>query len=347
MEKIKMFLKKYGSLILLGILVFLIILTIILFQRKSGDGNKIEIDIQASKVDSPYFLVGYDVDISLPEEYVGFDSVEPIIQVVRPRDWSLGDFLGSTFGLNTDIVIWEDYFHFDEFTSVVYISSSSILTLESRKTYIPLPFNVNSEKDLQIFLSEYFNIREINNKQVYIEEGKNIYEGEFKFDAFHVGSSELGGYAYRVVTNNLGNLEKLEILLIEKESEFAIYQGLPTSNLDELLQIDRYPMKIVHKKVTERLEDNYIISRLLSLTVKDVEKKYIFNSFETPFIYPTYILTGDGLLEDTRGRTHWSLSQVYICAISPDFLYEREIVEFPNLTDPAPDIREPGYRYIE
>jgi hypothetical protein len=47
------------------------------------------------------------------------------------------------------------------------------------------------------------------------------------------------------------------------------------------------------------------------------------NNFEDKYILPTYKISGDGRLVDSRGEEYWSVSEVFVCAINPEYLLEK------------------------
>ena len=105
--------------------------------------------------------------------------------------------------------------------------------------------------------------------------------------------------------------------------------------MSELVAISRYPKEIHHKTFSDSLQKNYPIEIfLIKDLVTEVQELFLFNTFDTPYIYPTYKLSGDGVIEDYEGDNHRSLTEIYICAINPDYLHERKKIQPDPTGDP-------------
>ena len=56
---------------------------------------------------------------------------------------------------------------------------------------------------------------------------------------------------------------------------------------------------------------------------KEIDNIFLFNDLEDQYIVPTYRIFGDGELVDSKGGKYRTTSNIFICAIDPEFLLEK------------------------
>lgn len=338
MEKIKAFIKKYWFWIILILLFLLTILVVILLFR----GRDEESDIQEVfiSIESPYHSVDSNISVELGALEGNFKDKELVMEISKPTSSFLRNFLIDFVSDDIDMDTYESFSYSVGGISVSFNSLISQLIVSKTRGEWLINYPLLSVSDVEIFIKEYFGLGVQNDSVLRLGNKQTLYEGYFQIEEMNVGALALGGYAYKVLVDNSGQLVDLQILVLEEEN-VKEYQKMPTSPLEILLGIGRYPMSISHTALSKSLhEQPPFIAGTISLEkllVKEVESLYLFNTFETPYIYPTYKLSGDGTVKDIRGETYWSTTEIYICAIAPEYLYEKEILEPAPSADPFVD----------
>jgi adenylate cyclase class IV len=339
MENIKRFIKKYWFWIISILILFLIIILVILLYK---DGQE-EVELEGGRVESPYHIPNYDVRIEIDVAEENFKKREPIIEVSRLSDETLRTFLTTFVSKSIQVNRQEDLYYVHDGISVSFSSEISFLRADKKAGNWLVNYPLLSTEDIGIFLLEYFKVQSQNEILNKLDNGYTQYQGNILFEGVAIGTPVLEGYSYSILVDNLGELVELEILILQ-ESDISSSKNIYTSSLSSLLKMNRYPMDVHHRRISESLYEKsaFIIAtvRLSTFYVKKIDKMYIFNSFDTPYVYPTYRLSGDGVVEDFQGDTYWSYSEIYICAIDPEYLYDREVVIPAPSTDPAVDFYE-------
>jgi len=336
MNKIKQFLKKYGIWLLVGATIGSIIVLIILINREKEED--IPLDLPVEKITSPYIETGERVSISMDTEEENFQEREWVYRVKRPRERLFTNFVENFYEIDEEINMEEEIIITRGEDMFWYHSDIGVLSVFSEGLVLDL--KITYAADVSSFFSQYFGIRDVINTEVKNTERGILYAGYFEYNGIKVGSSNIGGYSYKLEIDNNGRLRELSVLLLE-ETDLERYQAMPTTPLSDLLQIRTYPKKIVNKTIEQRFYEQSSITRgsasLDSITVKEKDLLYLLNDFEDQFILPTYKISGDGELVDSKGQRYWTTSDIFICAIDPEYLYgkpEEDYREQPH-SDPS------------
>jgi hypothetical protein len=327
MNKIKQFLKKYGIWLLLGVVIGSIIVLIILIIREKEED--IPLDLPVEKITSPYVETGERVNISMDVEEETFREREWIYRVKRPREELFINFVENFYEIDEEINMDEEIIITKGQDMFWYHSDIGVLSVFSDGLVLDL--KITYAADISSFFVQYFGIRNTINTDIENTERGVLYTGYFEYHDLKVGSSNLGGYSYKLEIDNTGRLVEFSVLLLE-ETDLEKYQTMPTTRLSDLLQIRSYPKKIVNKTIEKRFYKETPIIRgsatLDNISIKEKGLLYLLNDFEDQFILPTYRISGDGELVDSKGEKYWATSDIFICAIDPDYFYEKTVEDY-------------------
>jgi len=333
MEKLKKFLKKYWVWILLILLIVLSVLTIILISKSKDED---EVNIQLKSIESPYYILGSDFPINLSDEKTTFRKTEFVMKVSRTHNPLLEDFLKNYISEEIDFNIYDGYNFVENGVSVSFQPTASLLLISRKAGNWFREFPLRTAGDVESFVKEFLDIEVINDVVTERDDGDSEYKGYFEIEKSKFGTITLEGYAYKILVDRSGILKEMEVLLLQN-SDITDFQRVPISPLSELVAISRYPKEIHHKTFSDSLhKKGYPIGNisLSRISVTEVQELFLFNTFDTPYIYPTYKLSGDGVIEDYEGDNHRSLTEIYICAINPDYLHERKKIQPDPTGDP-------------
>jgi hypothetical protein len=322
MSKIKQFLKKYGIWLLIGAVIGSIIVLIILLTRKKEED--ILLDIPVEKITSPYIETGERVSISMDIQEETFEEREWVYRVKRPDAVLFTNFVENFYEINEDVNMEEEIIITSGEDMFWYHSDIGVLSVFSEGLVLDL--KITYAADVSSFFSQYFGIREAINTKVENTDKGVLYAGHFQYNDVKIGSTHIGGYSYKLEIDTTGKLVEISMLLLE-EADIEKYQAMPTTPLSDLLQIRSYPKKIVNKTIEQRFYEQSSITRgsasLDSIVVKEKDLLYLLNDFQDQFVLPTYKISGDGELVDSKGERYWTTSDIFICAIDPEYLYEK------------------------
>ena len=323
MNKLKKILKNYGVWLLIGILFGLIILLFFLSRRDDKqDGS----DILVRKITSPYIQTGQDIKITGDMRYKEFENRELIYYVIKPEITLFSDLVNNLYGNHNEeidsteeeiiLTIGEDLIWYNRSTAVLSVFSKGLI----------LNPKITDSNDIESFFNHHFGIREITNEQIENTERGVLYTGNFLFHGKAIGSSTLMGYGYKIELDRNGRLLDFSMLLLREEN-LQQYQRMPTVSLTQLLTFKDYPMKTVNKTIEDRFYDQSSLFRrsvnLKNLITREVSSLFLFHSFQDEYILPIYRIFGDGELVDSAGGKYWSTSYAFVCAIDPEYLYEK------------------------
>ena len=328
MIKIKQFFKKYGIWLLIGVFLGCIIILIILLNRDKEDDISLELPVE--RIASPYIETEERILISTTNiQEQNFQEREWVYRVNRPNSNLLVNFIEKFYEVKEDINIHEEVIITDEEDMYWYHANIGVLSVFSEG--LNLDLKITNARDVSSFFSQYFGIKESVNEKVQVTDNGTLYSGHFQYHDLKIGSSHLGGYGYKLELNKQGKLIEFSMLLL-KEENLEKYQLMPTTPLSDLLNISNYPKKIKHTAIEDRFYNQPELLRssvnLRTLTVKGKELLYLLNDFDDQFILPNYKISGDGELEDSRGGKYWTSSDIFICAIDPEYLYEKPVEDF-------------------
>jgi len=337
MSKIKQFLKKYWVWLLLGAsLGSVIILVILLTERKEED---VPLNLSVEKITSPYIQTEERLSVSIDLVEEDFQEREWIYRVKRPSEKLFVNFVEEFYEINEEINMEEEIIITQGGDMFWYHSDIGLLSVFSEG--LPLDLKITYAGDISPFFTQYFGIRNAINTEIEDTEEGVLYAGYFEYDDVKIGSSNIGGYSYKLEIDNSGKLLELSMLLLE-ETDLEKYQMMPTSALNDLLEIRTYPKKIVHKIIEKRFYEQPSTIRastsLDSITIKEKELLYLLNNFDDQFILPTYKISGDGVLVDSKGGKYWTTSDVFICAIDPESMYEKSLEEYREQPHAVPSL---------
>lgn len=335
MEKIKAFVKKYWFWILVVLFIVLAVITIILLSRREEEQ---EVEVEIRRIESPYFPLGYEVDVVLDSTVEGFQAKEPVLEISRPETFVLQRMIRHLVTEGIEVDTSQDFSHTTaEGITISYNADYLKLLIygEEGKTLLNEP--LFSQSDVENFFLESLGITGRNDSVQELEQGYTLYEGYLELEGIGVGSIALDGYGYKLRISRSGRISDIEVLVLSADS-VVDFQYMPSIPLEELTKTGKYPKEVHHRTISEALYKRppFLVGsiQLRTFTTKEVQNIYLFNSLETPYIYPTYKLSGEGVVEDLRGDTYWSTTDIYICAVSPDYLYEREAPNLPSSADP-------------
>ena len=334
MEKILQFIKTYKVWILIGI-VLAIVVTLILYNLIANRNNNKDIQ----KIVNPYFTQTFDLEIDLRKTTDdNIPSKDKVFKVVGNINDNFTSFLNNfhsyseriDFSKEIYLILGKDTFSYSPKTRILMVNSQQGLTLW---------FKITSESEVSSFFQEYFNIERINLVSRPKTVGKNIeYRGNFVFKDTDIGSVYMDGNAFTLEVNSKGDIVKLSMLLLN-ESNIVEYQLMPLSDIETLIEDTRYPKMIIYTEIEERYYDlPPLIATSAVLTdfvTTELSGEYIFTDSNIGFVLPTYRLVGDGRLKDSKGEKYLAKVNIFICAVSPTYLVERELEKGENFSDPV------------
>lgn len=334
MKKIIDFIKKYKYWILVVIVASLIGVLIWVFLGEEEDIETVE----PLRMESPYYLAERDINITLPLEIEKFDEREPVLKVIKPEGEEVREFMEENFNLDTQLETYNEFSEYIGENLLSYSSTDSTMYFYSSNGFKLYP-SIYDENSLKNFFKKYFGWEEINNElKEDVEEGF-LYVGHYRYKGLNIGSTSIEGMSYRVKVNSTGGIVELKALLLRPE-DLVLYQYMPTSTVDQLVSINNYPMYTVNNSIEESFYEKLPLLRasaeLETIEIKNIETIYVLH--DTEYIFPTYKLSGEGSLKDSQSNRFWSQTDVFICAVDPEYLYERESeMEYFN---PVPYIPE-------
>ena len=323
MERFKNFIKKHWFWILSILLVVLSILIVLLLSKSKDDDD---VNIQVNSIESPYYILGDNFPIELNDQKTTFKKNEFVMKVSRSENVLVENFLKRIISEKIEFNIYDEYSYVENGVSISFNPSLSKLIVSRKAGSWFREFSLRTAGDVESFVKEFLDIEVINDVITELEEGDSEYKGYFEVEKSKFGTISLEGYAYKILVDSSGILREMEVLLLQN-SDISNIQKVPISPLSELIEINKYPKQIYHKSFSDSLyKKGYPMGMvtLVGFSTTDLKELFLFNSFETPYIYPTYRLSGDGIVKDSEGGKHRSLTEIYICAINPDYLHERE-----------------------
>jgi hypothetical protein len=75
--------------------------------------------------------------------------------------------------------------------------------------------------------------------------------------------------------------------------------------------------------IEERFYFRPLPYEITELYVRDISLAHLFTDLDNGLVLPTYILEGDGKIEDITGDEFWGETKVFICAVDPNYLTNR------------------------
>lgn len=332
MDQIIQFVKTYKVWILIGIILGVFV-TLILFNLIKGKSENTEIE----KVQNPYFLQTFDLEIDLRNVEEEIPVNDKVFKVVGNINDNFTSFLNNFHSYSDELDFSKEiYLTFGKDT-FSYSPKSRILMVNAQQG-LTLWFKITSESDVSSFFQEYFNIEKVT-----ISETKNIgknteYIGSYVFKDIEMGSVYLDGNAFTVEVNSKGDIVKLSMLLLN-DSNIVEYQLMPLSEIETLTEDTKYPKMVFYKEIEERYyEQPPLIATSAVLTdflVTEISKLYIFTDSSNGLVLPTYKLVGDGRLKDSKDRKYLAKVNIFMCAVSPTYLIEKELEKGESFSDPV------------
>ena len=336
MSKLKQFLKTYAVWLIIGALVGGLIAFVIISKRKgkkdisSDIDDLLEFDISSNtsvkKIESPYISLGYKVDMKGDVKYEDFQEREWIYLVTIPDTTTLTNSLRNFYKLNeqeldsTDngIILQKG----DDLIS--YNINNQVLSIYT--TGLSLDPKITKEKEIISFFNKYFDVKEVINERKEDTERGTLYQGYFNYHGRKVGSSSLEGYAYKLEIDKRGNLLELSMLFL-KEENLQKFQPMKTISFAEIRKFNNYPMLVGNKTIESYFYNQSDLLKssvkLDTLVIKQIDPLFIFNDSSVQYIIPTYRIYGDGELIDSKGGEYKTTSYIFVCAIDPEYLYEK------------------------
>ena len=330
MNKIIEFIKKYKLYILIGITVGLIIGAIIIFFQNK---NKVDIS-QIKTIESPFVKQEDGIDISV-SNYDLESEFETIYKTGEASTKMARDFVDKFYDSSENLeysdyaMIWvydDDIFSYILNTGLFFFNSTDGLKIGLNS------LNTERVEDFLETMYEGIDIVGINEE---IEDDLYKFTGYYSLENENFGSLYLEGYAFEMYFDQNAKLYKMSILLIDLV-DISMYQQMPISNITDLTSIDNYPIYTKVLEYDENYQNQYDLikasTKLKSFSGGKPVLQKIFIDYEYGYIVPMYKTTGDGELEDSQGDDYWAQVNLYICAISPDYLTEKQEEEM-ILTD--------------
>ena len=153
-----------------------------------------------------------------------------------------------------------------------------------------------------------------------------------------MGSVYLDGNAFSVEVNSKGDIVNLSMLLLNS-SNIVEYQLMPLSDIETLIGDSRYPKMVFYTEIEERYYEQsplFASSGVLTdFVVTEMSKIYTFIDSSNGFVVPTYKLIGDGRLKNSRDEKYLAKVNIFLCAINPAYLIERELEKGETFSDPV------------
>jgi hypothetical protein len=323
MKKLKDFLKKYWIWLLVGALLGIIILVVVLLNRQKEE--EIILDLPVEPITNPYIQTDESPDITMDIIPENFQEKEWVYSVTRPDTILFTNFVQNFYELEQEDINMEEETILTKGDDLIwYNSDTGILSLYSKGLVLDL--KITTARDISPFFTQYFGIRTAVNEKTEPTERGILYSGYFEYQGERIGSSNLDGYAYKLELDKDGRLIEFSMLLL-KEENLQKYQFMPTTQLNQLISTGNPPMKIVNLTIEDRFYNQPDLVkgsvRLTTLSANEVQNLFLLNNFEDKYILPTYKISGDGRLVDSRGEEYWSVSEVFVCAINPEYLLEK------------------------
>jgi hypothetical protein len=337
MNKIKQFFKKYGVWFLVGILIGAIIFVIFFLNRKQED--EIVLDLPIEPITSPYIQTQENVDIITNNIQIeNFQEREWIYSITRPEETLLANFIDNFYNIQQQEFSMQEEIIITQGNDLVWYNANiGILSIFSDGLVLDL--KITNARDISSFFTQYLGIRQVINDKITPTDRGTLYTGYFEYHGKKIGSSNLEGYSYKLELDKNERLIEFSMLFLREEN-LQRYQAMPTIPLSELLDIRNYPMKIVNQTIEDYFYNQPDIIRgsasLSTLTAKEIDNLFVFNDLEDQYIIPTYRILGDGELVDSKGGRYWTISNIFICAIDPEFLLEKPVETYREQphTDP-------------
>ncbi len=326
--------KKHRNLIIIGLILLSILIVLILVSNQKDLDS--EYSTKKENIQSPYVIQDLEMTIDLQDNSSNVPDKGKILKVLGFNTKVLNPMISNFY---TDQKEWdfsqEMSFQFDTKDFFFYSPSTGIFSLSSEKG-VKFDLEISSEETLTTFIQEYLGVQRViileqNNSQDTIE-----YMGRYILKDIEIGSSYLDGYSFSFVTDKDGNVLNLSILLLAEEN-IEKYEYLPLSSIETLISSNYYPKMIGRNEIEERFYEQPSPYELTELYVTEIEMLYLFNDYENGFILPTYKLTGEGRIVAEKGK-FWSNVDIFICAVDPEYLIEREdsTNEDTYQNDPSP-----------
>ncbi|KKP64241.1 MAG: hypothetical protein UR61_C0050G0002 [candidate division WS6 bacterium GW2011_GWE1_34_7] len=332
MEKIIQFIKSYKVWILIGAILGILV-TVILFNiLKEREG-----DTKLEKIQNPFFTQTIDLDIDLKNIQEEIPSSDKVFKVTGNINSKFTSFLNTFHTYSNKIDFSKEIYLTLEKDTFSYSPKTRILMIDSQPG-LTLWFKITSESDLETFFEEYFDIESIT-----IVETKNIgnnteYSGSYVFKKVEMGSVYLDGNAFSVEVNSKGDIVNLSMLLLNS-SNIVEYQLMPLSDIETLIGDSRYPKMVFYTEIEERYYEQsplFASSGVLTdFVVTEMSKIYTFIDSSNGFVVPTYKLIGDGRLKNSRDEKYLAKVNIFLCAINPAYLIERELEKGETFSDPV------------
>ena len=324
MNKIKQFFKKYGVWLLIGILLGGIIFIIFFLNRR--DEDEVSIELPVKPIPSPYIEAQQNIDIVTGDIQMGnFQEREWIYSVTKPNETLFTNFIDNFYNIQQQEFDLQDEIIITQGNDLIWYNANiGILSIFSDGLVLDL--KITNARDISSFFKQYLGISQAINDEVTPTDRGTLYTGYFKYHGKEIGSSNLDGYAYKLELDENERLIEFSMLFLREEN-LQKYQMIPTIPLSELLNIQNYPMKAVNLIIENYYYNQSDIikgsARLNTLTAKEIDNIFLFNDLEDQYIFPTYRIFGDGELVDSKGGKYRTTSNIFICAIDPEFLLEK------------------------
>ena len=333
MEKIIQFFKIYKVWILIGVILGVLV-TLLLFNVLK---NREEENTKLEKIQNPFFTQTIDLDIDLRNIQEEISSRDKVFKVTGNINSKFTSFLNDFHTYSKELDFSKEIYLTLEKDTFSYSPKTRILMVDSQPG-LTLWFKITSESDLDAFFEEYFDIESIT-----IEDTKNLgnnieYSGSYVFKEVEMGSVYLEGNAFSVEVNSKGDIVKLSMLLLN-ESNIVEYQLMPLADIEDLIDDSRYPKMVFYTEIEERYYEQSPLTAssgvLTDFVVTEMSKLYIFSDSSNGLVLPTYKLIGDGRLENSQNEKYLAKVNIFLCAINPSYLIERELEKGETFSDPV------------
>ncbi len=312
---------KALSLVLLILTIVLVVFVVIFLGKKktpeSGYSSNME------KIDSPYPKWSKELNIISQTQLIEIPKNDKILTVTGFNSTAINFLIEEVYNSNQEINSGKDvYLQLSNKDIITYAFDTGILSISSEKG-VPLDYKINSQEDINQFLSRYLDIKEFKFEEDTITKGVTKYSGKYVIKEVEIGSSYLNGNSFLIEVNKDAKIIKASMLLIN-EANVREYQYLPLADLKELITESSYPKKIGDVIIEDRYYNTPSPYDFTEYILKSVSLEYIFNDVESKHIVPTYVLDGEAEIKDSYKEKHWSKVRIFICAIDPSYLYTRE-----------------------
>jgi len=319
MDKIKDYIKKYKVLLIIGgiLLILAIILSTINIVGKEGGYSR-----STKKVESPYSISESNMLIDLQETNIKVEREGKVLRVLSFNTEDLALFISEFYEIEKELNFKKDIFiqqgrdNFFSFTHSTGVFSLSLAEgLES-------PIQLDNQKGVKDFFDQYFGIEELIILDIDEKDSSTKYVGRYILKGIEVGSSYIDGNAFSIEVDSENRIKVLALLLIT-DKNIEKYQYMPIVPIEKLISNELYPKMIGSNTIEERFYYRPLPYEITGVYVRDIGLVSIFNDRKNGLILPTYVLEGDGQVENVGGEKFWSETKLFICAVDPSYLLNR------------------------